>query len=50
MFIYVVHEIEGGSILIAYTDYEDARGWLNWEEAIGNLLPRHYTISKVELK
>ena len=48
--IYIVHEIEGGSILAAYADKEDARCFLNFGEADGSILRGYYKISGVKLK
>lgn len=48
--IYIVHEIEGGSILAAYKDLEDARCFLNFGEAEGSILVGYYKISQVKLK
>ena len=36
--IYIVHEIEGGSVLGAFKDYEDARCFLNFGEFDGSIL------------
>lgn len=49
MKIYVVCEIEGGSLIEAFTDEQDARSHLYWEEAVGNLMRGHYTVKEVKL-
>lgn len=48
--IYIVHEIEGGDILAAYKDLEDARCFLNFGVADGTILGGYYKISEVKLK
>jgi hypothetical protein len=48
--IYIVHEVEGGDILAAYKDLQDARCFLNFGEADGTILRGYYTISEVKLK
>lgn len=46
-FIWVVHEFAGGSILEAFESEADALSYLNWEEALGSILPGYYKVSKV---
>lgn len=46
-YVWVVHEIEGGSIRQAFSTEEDAKSYLNWEEYEGNLLRGYYKVSKV---
>lgn len=50
MIIYVVCEIEGGHLVEAFTDRQDALSHLYWEEASGGLPRGHYTVTEVELK
>jgi len=47
--IYVVHEIEGGHVVEAFTCEADAKSFLIWEEVEGGLLKGYYTISEVKL-
>lgn len=48
--IYVIHEIEGGSLVRGFTEEPDAKNFFNHEVAAGNLLDRHYTISPMPLE
>jgi hypothetical protein len=50
MIIYVVCEMEGGHLVKAFTDEQDARSHLYWEEATGGLTRGYYTIKEVDLK
>jgi hypothetical protein len=50
MIIYVVCEVEGGSLVEAFTDEQDARSHLYWEEATGSLTRGYYTVREVNLK
>lgn len=50
MIIYVVCEIEGGHLVEAFTNEQDAWSHLNWEEASGNLAFKCYTVREVELR
>lgn len=50
MKIYVVCEIEGGSLIEAFTNEQDALSHLYWEEAVGNLMRGYYTVKEVTLK
>lgn len=47
--IWVVHEIEGGSILEAFECEADAKSFLHWEEVSGRINPRWYTINQVKM-
>lgn len=46
--IYVVHEIEGGSILEAFECEADAISFLNWEVFERRIDPRWYKVSPVK--
>ena len=48
--IYVIHEIEGGSLVLAFTDEEDAKNYFGHECAAGNLDARWYKISPLSLE
>lgn len=50
MNIYVVSEIEGGSLLEAFTCEQDAKSFLQWEEAMGKIHPSTYTVKTVRLR
>ena len=49
-YIYVVHETEGGHVVRAFTQEEDAKNYFNWEVANKNLSEQWYKISKVILE
>lgn len=50
MKIYVVCEIEGGSLVEAFTNEQDARSHPNWEVTSGKLKRGYYTVKEVNLK
>lgn len=50
MKIYVVCEIEGGSLIEAFTCEQDARSHLYWDEAKGHLTRGYYTVKEINLK
>lgn len=47
-YVYVVCEAEGGHLMEAFTNEQDAWSFLKWEEAVNNL--RGYTVRKVVLR
>jgi len=47
MKIFVVCEIEGGSLIEAFMCEQDARSHLLWEEVSGNLTRGVYTVKEV---
>lgn len=49
-YIYVLHEIEGGSIIRAFTNEADAKNYFHWEVFNKNLVEQWYKISKVVLE
>lgn len=49
MKIYVVCEVEGGSLIEAFTCEQDARYHLYWEEATGKLARGYYMVREVNL-
>jgi hypothetical protein len=48
--IHVIHEIEGGSLVRAFTAEEDAKNYFVHECAAGNLEERYYKISPLPLE
>ncbi len=46
--IWVVHEIEGGSILEAFECEADAKSYLHWEAFEGRIDPRWYKITQTK--
>lgn len=49
MLIYVVCEVEGGSLIEAFTCEQDAKSHLYWEEATGKLARGYYMVREVKL-
>lgn len=49
MKIYVVCEVEGGSLIEAFTCEQDAKSHLYWEEATGKLARGYYMVREVNL-
>jgi hypothetical protein len=49
-YIYVLHEIDGGRLVRAFTDEADAKNYFNWEVYNKNLVEHWYKISKVALE
>lgn len=48
--VHVIHEIEGGSLVLGFMNEQDAQCYLNQAEAHGELLPGHYTVSPLDIK